>query len=152
MLSCLAALDVHYMFSYNEDQEACLCCKNLSGSDFISPGWETFVPREFIFFIIIDIRKFLQIIFLSNYRCTNTDKSTLIIYCGVRKILWREILHLKRTGQYDQTLFSSKEKRYKEINQLKHNFKRKNRKAVRMKSTHNISFKKVDGSKFLIPL
>ena len=47
MLSCLAALDVHYMFSYNEEQEACLCCKDLSGSDVISPGWETFIPREF---------------------------------------------------------------------------------------------------------
>ncbi|XP_022311379.2 uncharacterized protein LOC111116676 [Crassostrea virginica] len=45
MLSCLAALDVHYMFSYNEEQEACLCCKDLSGSDVISIGWETFIPR-----------------------------------------------------------------------------------------------------------
>ena len=50
MLTCLAALDVHYMFSYNEDQEACMCCKDLSGSDVIDPGWETFVPRELIFF------------------------------------------------------------------------------------------------------
>ena len=50
MMSCLAALEVHYMFSYNEDQEACMCCKDLSGSDVIGPGWETFVPRKFIFF------------------------------------------------------------------------------------------------------
>ena len=49
MMSCLAALDVHYMFSYNEDQETCMCCKDLSGSDVISPEWETFVPREFNF-------------------------------------------------------------------------------------------------------
>ena len=71
MLSCLAPLDVHYMFSYNEDQEACLCCKDLSGSDVISPGWETFVPREFIFFIIIDIHKFLiycGVIMTENFR------------------------------------------------------------------------------------
>ena len=60
MLSCLAALDVHYMFSYKKDQEACLCCKDLSGKDVISPGWETFVPRKFIFVIISDIRKLLQ--------------------------------------------------------------------------------------------
>ena len=57
MMSCLAALDVHYMFSYNEDQEACMCCKDLSGSGVINPGWETFVPRELIFFITIsDVR------------------------------------------------------------------------------------------------
>ena len=66
MMSCLAALDVHYMFSYNEGQETCLCCKDLTGSDVISPGWETFVPRKFIFFIISDIRKFLQIIFFQT--------------------------------------------------------------------------------------
>ena len=60
MMRCLAALDVHYMFSYNEDQEACMCCKDLSGKDVISTGWETFVPRKFIFFIISDIRQLLQ--------------------------------------------------------------------------------------------
>lgn len=47
-IGCLHSMDVHYLFSYNEEQKMCLCCKELSGSDIKIPGWKTFAPREYI--------------------------------------------------------------------------------------------------------
>ena len=47
-IGCLHSMDVHYLFSYNEKQKMCLCCKELPGSDIKNPGWKTFVPREYI--------------------------------------------------------------------------------------------------------
>ena len=45
-MGCLNALEVHYMFSYNEEQAVCLCCFDLSGYDATSSQWKTFIPRE----------------------------------------------------------------------------------------------------------
>ena len=47
-IGCLHSMDVHYLFSYNEEQKKCLCCKELSGSNITNPGWKTFSPREYI--------------------------------------------------------------------------------------------------------
>nr|XP_022312457.1 uncharacterized protein LOC111117596 [Crassostrea virginica] len=33
------------MISFNNDQQTCLCCEDLSGSDVTSPGWKTYLPN-----------------------------------------------------------------------------------------------------------
>ena len=45
-LSCLNKLEVHYMFSYNQEQQSCMCCQDLSGSEITDKGWDTYEPRE----------------------------------------------------------------------------------------------------------
>lgn len=43
---CLGTLRIHYMFSYSNDQQTCMCCADLSGDDLVSPQWNSFVPGE----------------------------------------------------------------------------------------------------------
>ena len=45
-IRCLNTLDVHYMFSYNQILQYCMCCQDLSGSDITDNDWETYEPRK----------------------------------------------------------------------------------------------------------
>ena len=45
-LRCFSVLGFYHMISFNNDQQTCLCCEDLSGSDVTSPGWKTYLPNR----------------------------------------------------------------------------------------------------------